>query len=72
MGEESSYFKPGKGLRQGDPISLLFNLVVDVLTRMLSQAADSLLIRDLLPKVTGNGIVLVQYADGTILSFDGD
>ena len=35
-GEESSFFKPGKGLRQGDPISpLLFNLVGDVLTKML-------------------------------------
>jgi hypothetical protein len=35
------YFKSGKGLRQGDPISaLLFNLVVDVFTRMLMKAVD--------------------------------
>ena len=40
-GEESSFFNPGKGLRQGDPISpLLFNLVVDVLNRMLEKAAE--------------------------------
>jgi hypothetical protein len=33
----SPFFKPGKGLRQGDPLSsLFFNLVVDVFTRMLT------------------------------------
>jgi hypothetical protein len=38
--ENSNYFKPGKGLRQGDPLSpLLFNLVVDVFSRMLMKAA---------------------------------
>jgi hypothetical protein len=35
----STYFKPGKGFRQGDPLfPLLFNIVVDVFTRMLSKA----------------------------------
>jgi hypothetical protein len=39
-GENSNYFNPGKGLRQGDPLSpLLFNLVVDIFTRMLIKAA---------------------------------
>jgi hypothetical protein len=38
--ENNTYFYPCKGLRQGDSLShLLFNLVVDVFTRMLMKAA---------------------------------
>lgn len=48
--ENSIFFKPGKGLRQGDPLSpLLFNLVADVFTRMLMKAARQNLITGLLP-----------------------
>ena len=55
---ESDFLLAGKGLRQGDPISpLLFNLVVDVLTKMLSKGADYSLIAGLCPEVCPRGII---------------
>jgi len=72
-GEESSFFKPGKGLRQGGPISpLLFNLVGDVLTRMLSKVVENNLIGGLLTDFKDGGVVSLQYADDTILFSDCD
>jgi len=66
--ENSSYFKPGKGLRQGDPLStLLFNLVADIFTRMLIKAARNNLVSGLMPQVIEGGIVSLQYADDTLL-----
>jgi hypothetical protein len=47
-GEDSKFFRTGKGLRQGDPLSpLMFNLVGDVLTRMLVKGANQGLVRGL-------------------------
>jgi hypothetical protein len=55
--ETSSYFKPGKGLREGDPLSpLLFNLVVDVFTRMLSKVANKGYITGLLSSLHPGGV----------------
>jgi hypothetical protein len=67
-GEDSSFFKTGKGLRQGDPRSpILFNLVGEVLAKMLRRAADRGLIRGLLIDFRREGIITLQYADDTLL-----
>lgn len=71
IGEESSFFKPGKGLRQGDPISsLLFNFVGDVFTRMFEKVASQGLIKGLLTELDGGGVISLQYADDTIIFSD--
>jgi hypothetical protein len=69
-GEESNSFKIGKGLRQGDPLSpLLFNLVGDVLTKMLAKTAQRSLISKLLSVFREGGIIALHYADDTLLFF---
>jgi hypothetical protein len=66
--ETSPYFKPGKGLRQGDPLSpLLFNLVVDVFTRMLMKAARKGYILGFLSNLYPEGVISLQYIDDTLL-----
>jgi hypothetical protein len=71
--ENSTFFKPGKGLRQGDPLSpLLFNLVADVFTKMLMNAAKHGLISGLLPQVVDGGIISLQYADDTLLFLENN
>ena len=70
---DGSFFKTGKGLRQGDPLSpLLFNLVADVFTRMLIKAASQDLISGLLTDIFPGGIISLQYADDTLLFLQKD
>jgi hypothetical protein len=72
-GLESNFFLTGKGLRQGDPSSpILFDMVVDVLTRMLMKAASGNLISGLCPDLCPGGVISLQYADDTILFLDND
>jgi hypothetical protein len=67
------YFKASRGLKQGDPCSpILFNLVADVFTKMLSKAASAGLIRGLLPQVVPGGVISLQYADDTILFLENN
>jgi hypothetical protein len=71
--ENSAFFKPGKGLRQGDPLSpLLFNLVADVFSRMLMRAAKVNLISGLLPQSEPGGIISLQYADDTLFFLENN
>jgi hypothetical protein len=54
----SPYFKPGKGLRQGDPLSpLLFNLVVDVFIRILIKAANAGYISGFMNSLIPGGVI---------------
>jgi hypothetical protein len=64
----SQYFKPGKGLRQGDPLSpLLFNLVIDVFSRMLVKVAKEGYIRGFMTSLYPEGVISLQYADDTLI-----
>lgn len=55
-GVESNFFITGKGLRQGDPISpLLFNLVMDIFSKMLTKGSQAGLIRGLCPELVRGG-----------------
>jgi hypothetical protein len=70
---ESEFFQTGKGLRLGDPLSLLlFNLVVDILSRMLQKVVGEGLIRGLWEELVEGGVIILQYADDTILFMDKD
>lgn len=69
-GAPGASFPLKRGLRQGDPLSsLLFNLFIDVLYRMLQAAVDS----GLLPVLSVDDVnfLTLQFADDVLLFFDG-
>jgi hypothetical protein len=71
--ETSPYFKPGKGLRQGDPLPpLLFNLVIDVFSRMLVKAAMRWYISGFMNSLSLEGVISLQYADDTLIFLNHD
>jgi hypothetical protein len=66
--EISPYFKPGKGLRHGDPLSpLLFNLVIYVFSRMLVKAARGGYISGFINSLSPEGVISLQYANDTLI-----
>jgi hypothetical protein len=63
----------GLSLRQGDPLSpLLFNLVVDSLTRMILREQQNDLIYGMIDHLIPKGIAILQYVDNTILCLQDD
>jgi hypothetical protein len=66
--QNSDFFLTGKGLRQGDPMSpILYNLIADVFSKMLTRAANQGLVSGLLTRFRPGGVLSLQYADDTLL-----
>jgi hypothetical protein len=65
------YFQSCKGVRQGDPLSpLLFNFVVDCLTRLVIRAQQNNLITGLINDLIDGGVTILQYVDDTIVCLE--
>jgi hypothetical protein len=61
-------FVTKKGLRHGDPLSLiLFNIVADMLTILINQVKHNGQIDGVVPRLVDNGLSILQYADGTLI-----
>jgi hypothetical protein len=56
-----------KGLGKVTPAPLLFNLVIDVFTRILMKASSKGYLTGLLSSMCPEGILSLQYADDTLL-----
>jgi hypothetical protein len=55
---QTEFFQTTKGMRQGDLLSpVLFNLVVDILSRMLQKATENGLIKGLGNEIIEGGVI---------------
>jgi retron-type reverse transcriptase len=67
------YFQTRKGLRQGDPLSpILFNIVVDMLAIIINRAKEDGQVSGLIPHLVDGGVLVLQYADDTIIFLEHD
>ncbi|XP_071677232.1 uncharacterized protein [Lolium perenne] len=72
-GEVGNYFRNGRGVRQGDPLSpLLFDFAVEALAAILQAASRAGHIAGLVPHLVEGGITHLQYADDTIIMLQPD
>jgi hypothetical protein len=61
-------FQTEKGVRQGDPLlPILFNIVVDMLTDLISRAKSVGQTKGVIPDLTNDVLSILQYVDDTIL-----
>jgi hypothetical protein len=64
-------FQTRRGVRQGDPLSLiLFNIVVDMLAILINRAKLGGQISGVILNIIDDGLSILQYADDTILFMD--
>jgi len=61
------YFQAKKSLRQGDPLSPICRIVVDMLVVIIARAKEDGQIHEVVPYLIENGLSILQYADDTIL-----
>ena len=67
-GDRGEFFRSYKGLGQGDPLSpLLFNLVVNAPSGMLSRVCATGIINGLVPNLVEGGLSHLHYADDTVI-----
>jgi hypothetical protein len=67
-GEVGPYFRNKRGVRQGDPLSLLlFDFVVDALDAILVRAREAGHIQGVVPHLIPGGVTHLQYADDTMI-----
>ena len=67
------YFQTRKGVCQGDLLSpILFNIVIDMLTILISRAKEVEHIQGVVPHLVDKGLSVLQYADDTIIFMDND
>ncbi|CAL5338788.1 unnamed protein product [Camellia sinensis] len=74
-GPPTSEFTPGKGLRQGDPLSpFLFNIVAEGLNMLLQRACSAGLISGAVLGQNGSSVTVshLQFADDTIIFYKAD
>jgi hypothetical protein len=67
------YFQMKRGLRQGDPMSLiLLNIIADMLALLINRTKADGQIRGVIPHLVDDGLSILQYADDTIIFLDHD
>jgi hypothetical protein len=66
------YFQSYKGSGRGSLSPLLFNIVVDCLTRLVLKAQSNGLVTGLISNLIPLGVTILQYVDDTILCLDHD
>ena len=67
------FFQTRKGVRQGDPLSLiLFNIVINILVVLISRAKETGQIQGVVSHLADEGLSVLQYADDTVIFMDND